>query len=81
MRKEEPIMTTKPKTKEREVDKIVLEFKEVRETKRTHLFEEEIGEQEWSDQTFAIGNLYVKTQALQMIGMPMRLRVTVEPIE
>jgi len=72
-------MTTKPK--EREVDKIVLEFKELRETKRTHLFEEELGEQAWSDQDVAIGNLYIKTQALQMIGMPKRVRVTVEPIE
>ena len=72
-------MTTKPK--EREVDKIMLEFKELRETKRTHLFEEELGEQAWSDQDVAIGNLYIKTQALQMIGMPKRVRVTVEPIE
>jgi len=69
------------KTKGREVDKIVLEFKELRETKRTHLFEEELGEQAWSDQDVAVGNLYVKTQALEMIGMPTHIRVTVEPIE
>ena len=68
-------------TKAREVDKIVLEFKELRETKRTRLFEEEVGEQEWSDQTFAVGTLYVKIQALEMIGMPKRIRVTIEPIE
>jgi len=72
-------MTTKPK--EREVDKIVLEFKELRETKRTHLFEEELGEQAWSDQDVAVGNLYIKTQALEMIGTPKRVRVTIEPIE
>lgn len=69
------------KTKEREVDKIVLEFRKFRETKRTHLFEEEVGEQEWSDQGVAVGNLYIKTQALDMIGMPERIRVTIEPVE
>ena len=68
-------------TKEREVSKIVLEFKEFRETKRTHLFQEEVGDQAWSDQDVAIGSLYLKTQALEMIGMPTRLRVTIEPIE
>lgn len=67
--------------KTRELDKIVLEFKFSRETKRTHLFEEEVGEREWSDQTFAIGNLYVKTQALEELGMPKRIRITIEPIE
>lgn len=72
-------MTTK--TTQREVDKIVLEFKELRETKRTHLFEEVLGEQAWSDQDVAIGSLYIKTQALQMLGMPARIRVTIEPIE
>ena len=68
-------------TKERELDKIVLEFKELRVTKRTHLFEEVLGEQAWSDQDVAIGPLYIKTQALEKIGLPDRVRVTIEPIE
>lgn len=68
-------------TKSREVDKIVIDFKEVRETKRTHLFEEELGDQSWSDQDVAVGSLYVKTHALDMIGMPSRIRVTIEPLE
>ena len=72
-------MTTKPK--EREVDKIVLEFQDLRETKRTHLFEEQLGEMAWSDQDVAVGNLYVKIQALEKIGMPTRIRVTIEPID
>lgn len=63
------------------LDKIVLEFKFSRETKRSHLFEEKVGEQEWSDQTFAIGPLYLKTQALQLIGSPKKIRVTIEPID
>ena len=70
-------MTTMP----RELDKIVLEFKDVRETKRTHLFEEQLGDQAYSDQDVAVGALYVKTQALKMLGMPTKIRVTIEPIE
>lgn len=68
-------------TKGESLDKIVLEFKFVRETKRTYLFNEVVGEREWSDQTFAIGNLYMKTQALEEIGLPKRIKVTIEPIE
>lgn len=68
-------------TKAKDLDKIVLEFEELRETKRTHLFEEKLGEQEWSDQGVAIGSIYVKTQALELIGMPKKIRVTIEPID
>ena len=67
-------------TGKRELDKIVIEFKELRETKRTHLFEEVLGEQAWSDQDVAVGNLYIKSQALEKIGMPTKIRVTIEPI-
>ena len=70
-------MTTKP----RELDRIVLEFKDIRETKRTHVFEEQLGDQAYSDQDVAVGALYVKTQALEMLGMPTKIRVTIEPIE
>lgn len=63
------------------LDKIVLEFKFSRETKRTHLFQEELGAQAWSDQDVAIGSLYIKTQALEFIGTPEKVKVTIEPIE
>ncbi len=65
----------------KELDKIVLEFAKDRDTKRTTLFQEKLGEQAYSDQDVAIGPLYVKQQALEMIGSPDKLRVTIEPIE
>lgn len=65
------------------MNKIVVEFKPVRDTKRARLFEEQLGDQQWSDQDVAIGPLYVKLQALELIGVKadQRVRVTIEPIE
>ena len=65
----------------KELEKIVLEFTAERDTKRTRLFQEKLGEQAYSDQDVAIGPLYVKLQALEMIGNPKKLRVTIEPVE
>ncbi len=61
------------------MDKIVLVFTEDRKTKRTVLFHEELGQQGWSDQDVAVGNLYVKKQALELIGSPKKVKVTIEP--
>jgi len=61
------------------MDKIELVFTEQRTTKRTVLFQEEIGEFAWSDQDVAVGSLYVKQQALEQIGNPSKLKVTIEP--
>ena len=66
---------------DKELDKIVLEFTADRDTKRTRLFQEQLGEQTYSDQDVAIGPLYVKLQALEMIGNPQKLKVTIEPVE
>lgn len=66
---------------EKELDKIVLEFHSERDTLRTRLFKEQLGDQAYSDQDVAIGPLYVKLQALEMIGDPKKLKVTIEPIE
>ncbi len=66
---------------DKELDKIVMEFHKERDTLRTRLFKEQLGEQAFSDQDVAIGSLYVKLQALEMIGDPMKLRVTIEPID
>ena len=66
---------------EKELDKIVLEFTADRDTKRTRLFHEQLGEQTYSDQDVAVGSLYVKLQALEMIGNPSKLKITIEPIE
>ncbi len=62
-----------------ELDKIELIFIEDRKTARTVLFEEQVGEQTFSDQDVAVGSLYVKKQALEMIGNPTKLKVTIEP--
>lgn len=64
-----------------QIEKIVLEFKKLRDTKNTTLFEEKLGEQEWSDKSTAVGSLYVNRQALEFIGMPEKIRVTIEPIK
>lgn len=61
------------------LDKIELVFTEDRKTRRTVKFDEVLGEQAWSDQDVAVGPLYVKKQALEMIGNPERIKVTIEP--
>ena len=68
-------------TKEATFDKIELEFNEKRDTKNTRLFEEVLGEQEYSDKGFAIGSLYVQIQALELMGNPKKLKVTIEHIK
>lgn len=60
---------------------IKLVFKRRKETKRTFLFDEELGEQAWSDKDVAIGPLYVQKQALEMIGNPEKIEVTIRPIK
>ena len=65
----------------KELEKIVLEFVADRDTKRTRLFQEKLGEQAYSDQDVAIGPIYMKLQALEMIGDPQKLKVTIEPVE
>ena len=60
-------------------DKIELTFTRDYVTERTIRFKEELGEYEWSDQSVAVGPLYVKKQALELIGNPEKLKVTIEP--
>lgn len=62
------------------MDKIELTFAEERKTTRAVLFRELLGEQAWSDQDVAVGPLYVKKQALEEIGNPKKIKVTIEPI-
>lgn len=62
-----------------EFDKLELTFKEDRKTKRTVLFEEQLGEQAFSEKDVAIGSLYVQKEALEMIGNPEKIKVTIEP--
>lgn len=62
-----------------ELDKLELTFKEDRKTKRTVLFDEQIGEQAYSEKDVAIGPLYIQKEALEMIGNPEKIKVTIEP--
>lgn len=62
-----------------ELNRIELMFEEDRKTKRTVRFQEVLGGQAWSDQDVAVGPLYVKKQALEMIGNPVKIKVTIEP--
>lgn len=64
-----------------ELNKLELIFTEDRKTKRAVLFEEQLGEQSFSDQDIAVGSLYLKKQALEMIGNPGKIKVTIEPAE
>ena len=63
------------------IDKIELTFTHDKDTKRAALFNEDLPEVAWSDQDVAVGYLYVKLQALELIGSPKRLKVTIEPLE
>lgn len=63
-----------------ELTKLELTFVEERKTKRAVLFSEVLGEQAYSDQDVAVGSLYMKRQALEMIGNPGKIRVTIEPV-
>lgn len=64
-----------------ELDKLELIFIEDYKTKRTVLFKEQLGEQSFSDEDIAVGPLYLKKQALEMIGNPDKIKVTIEPIK
>jgi len=62
-----------------ERDKIELVFQEDRKTKRTVKFDEVLGDEAWSDRDVAVGPLYVQKQALELIGNPSKIKVTIEP--
>jgi len=61
-------------------DKIELVFQEDRKTLRTVKFDEVLGDQAWSDRDVAVGPLYVQKQALELIGNPSKIKVTIEPV-
>lgn len=63
------------------MDKIVLEFVEEHKTKRTVRFQEVLGEKSWSERDVAIGPLYIQKEALELIGNPSKVKVTIEPVK
>lgn len=62
-----------------ELTKLELIFIEEYKTKRTVLFKEQPGDQSYSDEGVALDTLYVKKQALELIGNPGKIKVTIEP--
>lgn len=64
-----------------EDEEIKLVFVKRRETRRTYLFDEQLGEQAWSDKDIAVGVLYLQKQASEMIGDPEKIEVTIRPIK
>lgn len=58
---------------------IRLVFKPRRDTKRCILFDEQLGDQAWSDKDIAIGTLYVQKQALELIGNPEEIEIIIKP--
>lgn len=65
-----------------ELEKMQFIMKERRRTKTKVLFDEELGEQEFSDVGTAVGVLYIRKEALSLITAqrPATIRVTIEPM-
>lgn len=62
------------------MDKIVLIFRKAYLTKTKTRFDEELGEEAWSKRDVAIGYIYPYTEAIELIGSPERVKVTIEPL-
>lgn len=62
------------------LEKIELTFSQHNDTKRAVSFLEDLPEVPWSDQDVAIGHLSIKKQALELIGSPDKIKVTIEPV-
>ena len=62
-------------------EKIVFTMTERRRTKRKVLFDEQLGEQEYSDVGPAIGVLYIFKETVESMGLskPAKIKVTIEP--
>ncbi len=70
-----------PTTAERERDKLVLVFKREYETKSKVRYNEQVGDEGYSDRDVAIGYIYPLSQAIEMLGNPDLIKVTIEPID
>jgi hypothetical protein len=62
-----------------EADKIELTFKQTYRTKKKVRYDEEVGEQEFSARGPAVGYMYPYIEAMELIGTPQRIKVTIEP--
>jgi hypothetical protein len=64
---------------EPEMEKIEIYFNLEYRTKKKTRYDEETGSQEFSDKGPAIGYIYPYTEAMELIGSPKRIKVTIEP--
>lgn len=64
---------------EKEIDKIVLIFTKAYPTKNKIRFDEELGEFAWSARDVAVGYIYPYSEAMELIGSPDKIKVTIEP--
>jgi hypothetical protein len=62
-----------------EMEKIELFFTQSYRTKKKVRYDEEVGEQEFSEKGPAIGYTYPFIEAMELIGIPQRIKVTIEP--
>lgn len=62
-----------------ELDKIELVFKKAYTTKRKVRYDEQLGEYEFSRKGPALDYMYPYTEAMELIGSPEKVRVTIEP--
>ncbi len=61
-------------------NKIVLTFKKAYETKKKVRYDEEVGDVGWSEREVAIGYIYPFAEAMELIGNPDRIKVTIESV-
>lgn len=64
---------------EPEMEKIEVFFTQVYRTKKKVRYDEEVGEQEFSEKGPAVGYIYPYLEAVELIGTPQRIKVTIEP--
>lgn len=62
-----------------DMDKLELTFTHAYDTEKKSRYDEDVGEYEYSAKGPAIGYLYPFKDAMEMIGSPKKIKVTIEP--
>ncbi len=63
-----------------EKDKLVLIFTKNYSTNKKVRYDEELGDEEYSSKGPAIGYIYPYAEAVELIGTPDKIKVTIEPV-
>jgi len=63
------------------MDKFELYFTQAYRTRRKTRYNEELGEVELSEAGTAIDYLYIRNEAIELLGYPHKIRITIEPIK